>query len=84
MHQRHAEWQLVCLTHNLLKLYRSRQADADSRSRTNRRNRSWENRDCRNRARCLHALRIVGNSLRRFFILAAVPVRSETLLPTDS
>ena len=80
----HAEWQLVCLTHNLLKLYRSQQADADSRSRTNRRARSWENTDCRNRARCFHALRTVGDSLRRFFILAAVPVRSETLLPTAS
>ena len=78
-----AEWTLVCLTHNLLKLYRSRRVDTDVGS-MNQGAGFTESSFYRQHAGCLRSVSIACDSFRRLFIQYAALHPSITLLPTGS
>ena len=78
-----AEWTLVCLTHNLLKLYRAGPGDTDVGS-INQGAGFLESSFYRQHTGCLRSIWIVCDSFRRLFIRYAASHPSITLLPTGS
>ncbi len=78
-----AEWTLVCLTHNLLKLYRAGRGDTDVGS-MNQGPGFLESSFYRQHTGCLRSIWIVCDSFRRLFIQYAALHPSITLLPTGS
>ena len=80
-----AEWQLVCLTHNLLKLYRSGQSSPDAGAGMNQGVGCSETRFYRpHTGGLLRSLWIAWDSFRALFIPDAALHPSETLSPTGS
>jgi transposase len=79
-----AEWQLVCLTHNLLKLYRSGHGGSDAGGTTNQGAGCPESIFDRQLTGCLRSVWIVCNPIRALFTQFADLHRSKTLLPTHS
>jgi transposase len=82
-----AEWQLVCLTHNLLKLYRSgiggtRRPDASGA--INSGTGCWKTRFYRLHTGCLRSVWIACGSIRDLFTQYAAVYPSAALLPTGS
>ena len=78
-----AEWTLVCLTHNLLKLYRAGRGDTDVGS-MNQGTGFLESSFYRQHTGCLRSVWITCDSFRRLFIQYAALHPSITLLATGS
>ena len=78
-----AEWTLVCLTHNLLKLYRSGRGDTNVGS-MNQSTGFSEISFYRQLTGCLRSVWIACDSFRGLFIQYAAGHPSKTLLPTGS